>query len=143
MTTLAELTTLRLGGPAQSLIRVSSEDELIEIEEAEDDAGEAVLIVGGGSNLVVADDGFPGAVVKIETSGVRADVDDCSGATVTVAAGESWDDLVARAVTEGWSGIETLSGIPGSVGAVPIQNVGAYGEEVSTIDRPRPGLGPR
>jgi UDP-N-acetylmuramate dehydrogenase len=138
VTTFADLTTLRLGGLVESLIRVTSEAELIDIEEAEDDAGETVVVLGGGSNLVVADEGFHGAVVKIETSGVAVDADDCSGATVTVAAGESWDDLVTRAVAEGWIGIEALSGIPGSVGAVPIQNVGAYGEEVaSSISRVR------
>jgi UDP-N-acetylmuramate dehydrogenase len=132
VTAFADLTTLRLGGPPQSLVRVTTEAEILEIEEAEDDAGEAVLVLGGGSNLVVSDEGFGGAVVKIETSGVRAEVDECSGATVTVAAGENWDDLVARSVDEGWVGIEALSGIPGSVGAVPLQNVGAYGEEVAS-----------
>jgi UDP-N-acetylmuramate dehydrogenase len=94
-----------------------------------------VLVVGGGSNLVVADAGFEGTVVEVATSGVRSDVegDDptCGGALVTVAAGESWDALVARAVEREWVGIEALAGIPGLVGATPIQNVGAYGQEVS------------
>ena len=94
-----------------------------------------VLVLGGGSNLVVADAGFDGTVVEVATSGVRADVegDDptCGGVLVTVAAGESWDDLVARAVERGWVGVEALAGIPGLVGATPIQNVGAYGQEVS------------
>src|SRR5690606_7363737 len=94
-----------------------------------------VLVLGGGSNLVVADTGFDGTVVQVATRGIRADVegDDptCGGVMVTVAAGESWDDLVAEAVERGWVGIESLSGIPGLVGATPIQNVGAYGQEVS------------
>ena len=98
-------------------------------------------MLGGGSNLVVADGGFPGTVVEVATSGVEIDADDgptCGGAMVTVAAGETWDDLVALAVERGWIGVEALSGIPGSVGATPIQNVGAYGQEVSqTIARVR------
>ena len=103
---------------------------------AADAAGEPVLVLGGGSNLVVADEGFDGTVVEVATSGVSADIgesDDptCGGAVVTVAAGENWDDLVARAVDRGWVGVEALSGIPGSVGATPIQNVGAYGQEVA------------
>jgi UDP-N-acetylmuramate dehydrogenase len=93
-----------------------------------------VLVLGGGSNLVVADEGFAGTVVEVATRGVAPDVDEsvsCGGAMVTVAAGESWDDLVALAVQKEWAGTEALSGIPGSVGATPIQNVGAYGQEVS------------
>jgi UDP-N-acetylmuramate dehydrogenase len=87
--------------------------------------------VAGGSNLVVADEGFPGTVVLVRTRGVDTESDLCGGAYVTVAAGETWDDLVVQAVDEGWVGIEALSGIPGSVGATPIQNVGAYGQEVA------------
>ena len=111
-----------------------TEAELIEAVSAADDAGEPLLVLGGGSNLVVADDGFPGTVVRIATRGVSPDVEDgvsCGGVMVTVAAGENWDDLVARAVDSGWVGVEALSGIPGAVGATPIQNVGAYGQEVS------------
>ena len=97
---------------------------------------------------MVADDGFPGLVVRIATRGVSPDVettDDptCGGVLVTVAAGESWDALVERAVTSGWVGVEALSGIPGSVGATPIQNVGAYGQEVSETIASGPDLGPR
>ena len=92
-------------------------------------------MLGGGSNVVVADDGFDGTVVEVATSGVHADVegDDptCGGALVTVAAGEAWDDLVAQAVEREWVGVEALAGIPGLVGATPIQNVGAYGQEVA------------
>jgi UDP-N-acetylmuramate dehydrogenase len=128
---LARHTTLRLGGPAAHYVEATTEADLLDAVRSADDSGEPLLLVAGGSNLVVADEGFPGTVVKIATTGVSADQDDCSGATVTVAAGESWDALVARAVAEGWVGIEALSGVPGSVGATPIQNVGAYGQEVA------------
>lgn len=128
---LAEFTTLRLGGPAREFVRVTTEQELLDIEKREDDLGDPVLIIGGGSNLVIADAGFDGMAVKIDTRGIGVESDMCSGAMVTVAAGETWDDLVGMAVTEGWVGIEALAGIPGSVGATPIQNVGAYGQEVA------------
>ena len=133
---LADHTTLRLGGPAKAWVRAETEAELIEAVSAADAAGEPVLVLGGGSNLVVADEGFPGTVVEVATRGIEADLDDdveasCSGATVKVAAGEPWDPFVARAAERRWSGIEALAGIPGHVGATPIQNVGAYGQEVS------------
>lgn len=128
---LARHTTLRLGGPAAHYVEAATEAELLDAVRSADVSGEPLLLVAGGSNLVVADEGFPGTVVKIATRGVTVDQDACSGATVTVAAGEGWDALVARAVQEGWVGIEALSGIPGSVGATPIQNVGAYGQEVA------------
>ncbi|OYO13282.1 UDP-N-acetylenolpyruvoylglucosamine reductase [Enemella evansiae] len=136
--TLAGLTTLRVGGPAGTLVTATSEPELIAAVRDADERGEPVLLVGGGSNLVVADEGFAGTVIRIATRGIEVDSSACSGAFVTAAAGENWDDLVARAVAEGWVGIECLSGIPGLVGATPIQNVGAYGQEVSqTIARVR------
>lgn len=128
---LARHTTLRLGGPAAHYVEAGTEQELVGAVRSADEAGEPVLLVAGGSNLVVADDGFPGTVVKVATRGVSVDQDDCSGATVRVAAGEDWDAFVARTVEEGWIGVEALSGIPGSVGATPIQNVGAYGQEVA------------
>jgi UDP-N-acetylmuramate dehydrogenase len=136
---LADHTTLRLGGPARAWDVATSEEELVAAVSAADAAGEPVLVLGGGSNLVVADEGFDGMVVEVATRGVSADIGDpvnagdptCGGAVVTVAAGETWDDLVAHAVERGWVGIEALSGIPGSVGATPIQNVGAYGQEVA------------
>ncbi|HWV26780.1 MAG TPA: UDP-N-acetylmuramate dehydrogenase [Aeromicrobium sp.] len=128
---LADLTTLRLGGPATHFVEATTEDQLLDVVRVADEAGDSLLLVAGGSNLVVADAGFDGTVVRVATRGVTVDQDACSGATVTVAAGESWDAFVARAVTEGWVGVEALSGIPGSVGATPIQNVGAYGQDVS------------
>ena len=140
--TLAERTTLRLGGPGRRWVTATTEDALLDAVRTADAAGEPVLVLGGGSNLVVADEGFPGTVVEVATRGVRADVegDDptCGGALVEVAAGEDWDGFVATAVARGWVGVEALSGIPGSVGATPVQNVGAYGQEVAdTVARVR------
>ena len=127
---LAARTTLRVGGPAGELVEAESEEALIDAVRTADAAGTPVLVLGGGSNLLVTDDGFDGRVVAVRTSGVQVDADACGGAVVRVAAGESWDALAGRAVAEGWIGIEALSGIPGLVGGTPIQNVGAYGQEV-------------
>ncbi|SDS60013.1 UDP-N-acetylmuramate dehydrogenase [Nocardioides scoriae] len=135
---LAGLTTLRVGGPAADLVVAETEDALVEAVRGADEAGTPVLVVGGGSNLVVADEGYAGRVVLVRTRGLRAESDLCGGAFVEVAAGEPWDDLVAAAVERGWSGLEALSGIPGTTGATPLQNVGAYGQEVSqTLARVR------
>jgi UDP-N-acetylmuramate dehydrogenase len=128
---LAELTTLRLGGPAPAVIEAATEETLVDAVRIADEGGDPLLIVAGGSNLVVADEGVQGTVIRVLTQGVVVDLDSCSGAMVTVQAGETWDAIVARAVDEEWAGVEALSGIPGSVGATPIQNVGAYGQEVS------------
>ena len=133
---LADHTTLRLGGPASRFVTARTDDELVAAVRAADESGEPLLVLGGGSNLVVADEGFAGTVVRVATRGVSPDVEgedavSCGGVLVTVAAGEGWDDLVARAVSSGWIGVEALAGIPGSVGATPIQNVGAYGQEVA------------
>ncbi len=130
---LANHTTFRLGGPARRFVEAETDQQLIDTVADCDSRGEPVLVLGGGSNVLIADEGFDGTVVKIATRGVRIETADCSGAQLEVAAGEVWDDLAARAVTSQWSGTETLSGIPGSVGAVPIQNVGAYGTEVSNL----------
>jgi UDP-N-acetylmuramate dehydrogenase len=129
---LAGYTTLGLGGPAARFIDADSDEQVIaEVRDA-DAAGEPVLVLGGGSNLVVADEGFPGTVVHVATGGVTiAPGRRGAGVAVAVAAGEDWDALVERCVGEGLSGIECLSGIPGLAGATPIQNVGAYGQEVS------------
>jgi UDP-N-acetylmuramate dehydrogenase len=129
-------TTLRLGGPATEFVEVSSRADLYAEVEKRDVAQEPVLVLGGGSNLVIGDDGFPGTVVRVGSSGVDVGGDGCGGVEVTVEAGENWDDFVARAVDAEWIGVEALAGVPGTVGAVPIQNVGAYGQEVAeTIAR--------
>jgi len=127
---LAPLTTLRLGGPARRLVHAGTEAELVEALRDADAAGEPVLVLAGGSNVVLPDEGWDGTVVRIETRGIerRADGD---RVLLTVAAGEPWEPVVAEAVAEGLAGVECLSGIPGSTGATPIQNVGAYGQEVS------------
>jgi UDP-N-acetylmuramate dehydrogenase len=123
---LCTVTTLRLGGPAGRVVEVRSEEELLEAVRAADAGGDALLVLAGGSNVVVADGGFPGVVVRVLSRGVeRAD------GRLRVAAGEPWDEVVAACVADGLAGIECLSGIPGSAGATPIQNVGAYGQEVA------------
>ena len=128
---LAELTTLRLGGPAGQMVEATGEQRLVDAVAIADQAGDPALIVAGGSNLVIADEGFPGTVILVRSRGISVDADACSGAMVTVQAGENWDDFVAHAIGQDWVGIEALSGIPGSVGATPIQNVGAYGQDVA------------
>ncbi len=120
---LAPLTTLRLGGPAARMVQARTEAELAEAVRS---AYEPLLVLAGGSNVVIADDGFPGTVVRVLTRGVERD-----GERLTVQAGEPWDELVAACVAGGLQGFECLSGIPGSTGATPIQNVGAYGQEVA------------
>src|SRR4051812_40593873 len=125
MTRLSELTTLRLGGPAGSVVEARSSDELVEAARGGD-----VLLVAGGSNLVIADAGWPGTVVRVLTRGVESREAEAR-VELTVAAGEEWEPFVARCVAEGLAGVESLSGIPGSIGATPIQNVGAYGQEVA------------
>lgn len=128
---LAELTTFRVGGPARQFIEATDEATLVEAVRIADEAGDPVLIIAGGSNVLVSDAGFDGTVIAVRTRGIDVSSDACSGASVTVAAGETLDDLVALAVEKGWVGIESLSGVPGSIGATPIQNVGAYGQEVA------------
>jgi UDP-N-acetylmuramate dehydrogenase len=133
---LAGLTSLRTGGPVETIVVAETDEDFIAAVAAADALGTPVTVLGGGSNVVIADEGLPGTLVLVRTRGVQASVDACSGAWVTVAAGEPWDDLVLRAVAEEWSGIEALAGIPGLTGATPIQNVGAYGQEVAdTIAR--------
>lgn len=137
---LSAYTTLGLGGPAGRFIEAASDDELVAAVRAADQAGDPVLVLGGGSNLVVADDGFPGTVIRVATKGVMVSErgtsngngpDGARTIAVTAAAGETWDRLVEWTVSEKLSGIECLAGIPGMAGATPIQNVGAYGQEVS------------
>lgn len=125
-TPLAPLTTLRLGGPARRLVEVDDERELVAAVRELDAAGEALLVLAGGSNVVIADAGFDGTVVLVRTRGVEQ-----AGGELLVQAGEPWDGVVEHAIAAGLAGIEALSGIPGSAGATPIQNVGAYGQDVS------------
>ncbi len=129
---LSTLTTLRVGGPAIRYVAATSEAELVEAVRSADEAGEPLLVLGGGSNLVVADEGFAGLVVRDARSGI--DVPDhsaCAGVTYQVPAGTPWDAVVDEATSHRLYGIEALSGIPGSTGATPVQNVGAYGQEVA------------
>jgi UDP-N-acetylmuramate dehydrogenase len=124
---LAPLTTFRLGGPATRLVVATTDDEVIAAVREADEAGAPLLIIGGGSNLVIGDKGFDGTALRIATSGF-----DLDGTRLELAAGETWSDAVARTVEAGLGGVECLAGIPGSAGATPIQNVGAYGQEVSS-----------
>jgi UDP-N-acetylmuramate dehydrogenase len=130
---LAAHTTLRVGGPVRQILTPSTEAELVQTVRDLDAAGEPVLVLGGGSNVLVGDAGFDGTVVKVTTRGIDSDVASCSGAVLTVAAGEPWDDFVAFTVEQEYSGLETMAGIPGLVGGTPIQNVGAYGTEVGQL----------
>ncbi|MFI8530870.1 UDP-N-acetylmuramate dehydrogenase [Streptomyces aquilus] len=123
---LAPLTTFRLGGPATRLVTATTDAEVIEAVREADDTGTPLLLIGGGSNLVIGDKGFDGTALLIATKGIELD-----GTHLELAAGEVWTDAVARTVDAGLAGIECLAGIPGSAGATPIQNVGAYGQEVS------------
>jgi UDP-N-acetylmuramate dehydrogenase len=126
--TFAALTTIRVGGPSREFVEVTDPTELVETVRAADAAGTPVLVMAGGSNLVVGDQGWDGLTVRVATSGVAID-----GATVVAEAGADWDGLVRATIEAGLSGLETLSGIPGSVGGTPIQNVGAYGTQVSDV----------
>ena len=131
---LSELTTLRLGGPAAEFVPARSAGELVDAVVAADAAGKPLLVLAGGSNVVVADEGWGGVVVHVLTRGIEF----CEAGErtlVRVQAGEPWDPFVAVCVRDGLTGLECLSGIPGSVGATPIQNVGAYGQEVAETIR--------
>ena len=133
MTNFSELTTLHVGGPAQNLIRVQTEEELILSVQVADESGTPLLIIGGGSNLLVADTGFMGTVIVVSTRGNSYEIDACSGGMLQVAAGENWDELVAFTLEKKLANLESMSGIPGTVGATPIQNIGAYGHEVAEV----------
>lgn len=131
---LSDYTTLRLGGPAARLVEAETADDLVAVVRAADQRAEPLLVLGGGSNLVVADQGFPGTVARVGTSGITVAAVPGIGerVLVTVAAGENWDHLVEWTVAEKLAGLECLAGIPGLAGATPIQNVGAYGQEVAS-----------
>jgi len=136
MTNLSDLTTMRVGGAAHTLIAPASVDDLVESALDVWGSGEDWFVLGGGSNLVVADAGFDGTVIRVVTRGIR-ELDSAGGTNgdtvhLRVEAGESWDELVAYTVANSLSGIEALSGIPGSCGAAPVQNIGAYGQEIAS-----------
>ena len=144
---LANFTTLGVGGPATRIILAKTEEELISAVKTADDSGQPLLILGGGSNILVSDSGFAGLVIKVETSGNSFEIDACSGGTLTVSAGADWDEFVGFTIEKGLANLESLSGIPGTVGGAPIQNIGAYGHEVSeviarvrTFDRKKQGV---
>jgi UDP-N-acetylmuramate dehydrogenase len=134
---LAPLTTLRLGGPARRLVTAYDEHAVVDVVRSADAAGEPVLVLGGGSNVVLPDDGFDGTVVRVAVHGLSA-VQDGDRVLLTAAAGEEWESFVGLCVADRLAGVEALSGIPGLVGASPVQNIGAYGQDVSqTITRVR------
>jgi UDP-N-acetylmuramate dehydrogenase len=123
---LADLTTLGVGGPVDRLVEVADTAELVAAVREADEAGRPLLVLGGGSNVVAPDEGWPGDVVLVRTRGITR-----TGSVLDVAAGEDWDGVVATAVAQQLAGVEALSGIPGCTGATPVQNVGAYGQEVA------------
>jgi UDP-N-acetylmuramate dehydrogenase len=131
MTILAELTTLRVGGPALDTVTVTTRDEFVRAVLSVWRDGEDPFVLGGGSNVLVADEGYDGTLIRVATRGIDIVLSENGRVLLRVQAGESWDDLVAFAVGRGLAGIEALSGIPGSCGASPIQNIGAYGQEIS------------
>jgi UDP-N-acetylmuramate dehydrogenase len=128
---LSPFTTLRLGGPARRFVIASTGQSCVDAVRAADAAGEPLLLLAGGSNLVIADSGFDGTAVLMATTGFEID----GAGMLHAAAGQDWDAVVARTVAAGYGGLECLSGIPGSVGATPVQNVGAYGVELSDLLR--------
>lgn len=124
-----DLTTFRVGGLITQFIEGTSEEIILKtINESK-----KALVIGGGSNILADDSAFDGTVLRISTKGSQLDYDACSGGMITVAAGVEWDEFVAQTVAAGFSGLETLSGIPGRVGAAPIQNIGAYGQELQNV----------
>ena len=122
---------MRVGGPPREVIDATTEQQLLDAAHEVWGGQEEWLVLGGGSNLVVADAGFDGTVIRVLTKGIERLLTAPGTVRLRVQAGESWDALVAHAVDNGWAGIEGLSGIPGSCGAAPIQNIGAYGQELS------------
>ncbi|GAB78085.1 UDP-N-acetylmuramate dehydrogenase [Austwickia chelonae] len=128
---LAHHTTMRVGGPARRFVSARTTEELVAALQEADCGSERVLLLSGGSNLLIGDDGFDGTVVQILSKGISVEESSADTVLVRVSAGEHWGAFVDLAVVEGWSGVECLAGIPGAVGATPVQNVGAYGQDVS------------
>jgi len=126
---LAPFTTLGVGGPARFFVEAEAEVQVVDALEFAALRNLPVFILGGGSNLVVADSGFQGMVVRVALRGIRQE----AAGRIVAASGENWDSLVRQCVDQDLAGIESLSGIPGTVGGTPVQNVGAYGQEVSEV----------
>ncbi|WP_345763582.1 UDP-N-acetylmuramate dehydrogenase [Diaminobutyricibacter sp. McL0608] len=129
---LSSLTTMRVGGVPERLVEPATRDELVATALGVWAEGDDWLLLGGGSNTVASDDGFRGTVIRVTIRGIERLDAPAGRVRIRVEAGEPWDDVVAHAVRNGWSGIEALSGIPGSTGAAPFQNIGAYGQELSS-----------
>ena len=127
---LSEFTTIGIGGPARYFLEVGGLEELISAVAWSETKGLPHFILGGGSNILFPDSGFDGLIIRINLKGSQARIENGS-VMLQAMAGENWDDLVALAVSRNWSGVECLSGIPGKVGAAPIQNIGAYGQELA------------
>lgn len=135
-TPFSELTTMRVGGPAERVLVAHATDELVAYAQGLWDTDEPWMLLGGGSNTVMNDEGFPGTVLLVRTNGIAPVADDAlpdGKIRLRVQAGHDWDHLVATCVDNGWSGVEALSGIPGLAGAAPVQNIGAYGQELSDV----------
>lgn len=129
---MAQMTTIGVGGPVASVVNATSEAEIIDAITQADAEGTPVIVIGGGSNILASDEPFDGVVVRDTRTEITELMDDgCGGAEMRITAGTPWDDAVVFAVEHGWMGIEALSGIPGSVGAAPVQNIGAYGQELA------------
>ena len=135
---LASHTTFEIGGPARWFVEVTSEDDIIEATDWAEQRGLQLFVLGGGSNLLVADAGFDGLVMQVALRGITHTIESSDAWVYRVAAGEDWEHFVERALADSCAGVECLAGIPGTVGGTPVQNVGAYGQEVSSvIDRVR------
>lgn len=129
---LAQMTTIGVGGPVAEVVNATSEAEIVDAVSTADAEGRPVLVVGGGSNILASDKPFDGVVVHDTRSEIETFMEDsCGGAEMRITAGTPWDEAVVYAIEHGWMGLEALSGIPGSVGAAPVQNIGAYGQEVA------------
>ena len=128
---LAPYTTFRIGGPARWFLEAASEADLVEAVAFAREKNAPLFVLGGGSNLLVADKGFPGVVVHVANRGIREEING-EYCVFTAAAGENWDDFVSTVVEKDYAGVECMAGIPGTVGGTPVQNVGAYGQEVSS-----------
>ncbi len=132
---LAPFTTFGIGGPARWFVEAASEEEIAEAAAWAEEHAAKLFVLGGGSNLLVADAGFDGLVLRVALRGISAQVATTPSCQTIyqAAAGEDWDRFVERTVQDNCAGIECLAGIPGTVGGTPVQNVGAYGQEVASV----------